>query len=389
MMKQKKGISKWVYWLTLGIALIIAYKCISDFSGLCKFLGRIASVIMPFFMAVIIAYLFYRPVSFLEKIIGKVKILKNKARFISVITVYLIALLLIVLLVNCVIPPVKDSIVDLVGNIPGYIDTAKDYIAGQEEDSILKKIDLDLISKKVTEIDWMSLVSTDKLMEYVNTVIGVFSAVFNIFVTIIISVYLLLERGKIKEFLRKLGKAIFDDQNYIRASKYFRKSNKILLDFIYCQIVDGIIVGILAAIVMSIIGVKYGVLLGLFIGLFNVIPYFGAIIAIAISVLITVFTGGFEQALIMAISVIILQQIDSNIINPKILGDGLKISPILVIISVTIGGEFFNVLGMFLAVPVIAILKLLITDFVEIRCKIKSYRKRNLELINEMDEEIE
>lgn len=391
MMKQKKGISKWVYWLTLGIALIIAYKCISDFAGLCKFLGRITSVIMPFFMAVIIAYLFYRPAAFLEKIIGKVKILKNKARFISVISVYLIALMLIILLVNCVFPPIRDSIVDLVGNIPGYIDTAKDYISKQEPDSILKKIDFEAITKKITEIDWLSLASTDKIMEYVNTVIGVFSAVFSVFVTIIISIYLLLERGNIKEFFRKLGKAIFDDQNYVRASKYFRKSNKILLDFIYCQIVDGIIVGILASIIMSIIGVKYAVLLGFFIGLFNVIPYFGAIIAIAVSVLITLFTGGFEQALIMAVSVIVLQQIDSNIINPKILGDGLKISPILVIISVTIGGEFFHVLGMFLAVPVIAILKLLITDFVEIRCKIKSYRKRNLELQfeNDIDDELE
>lgn len=378
-MKQKKGISKWVYWFSLGLALIIAYKCVSDFSGLCGLLSRIISVIMPFFMAIIIAYLFYKPVCFFERIIKKSKILKNKARFISVLGVYIIAIMLIVLLMNCVIPPVKDSVADLVTNIPSYIDEAKNFIDGQPEDSILKKINIDEIKKKVTEIDFMSLVSTDKLAEYVNTVIGVFSAVFSVFVTIVVSIYILLERGNIKEFFKKLGKAIFDSQTYTRVSKYFRKSNSILLDFIYCQIIDGIIVGILASIAMSIIGVRYAILLGSFIGLFNIIPYFGAIIAIAISLLITLFTGGFEQALIMAITVIILQQIDSNIINPKILGDGLKISPILVILAVTIGGEFFGVLGMFLAVPIIAIIKLLITDFVEIRSKIKMYRMRNLE----------
>jgi len=107
----------------------------------------------------------------------------------------------------------------------------------------------------------MSLVSTDRLIEYVNTVIGVFSAVFSVFVTIIVSIYILLERGNIKEFLKKLGKAIFDNQNYTRVSKYFRKSNSILLDFIYCQIIDGILVGILVSIAMSIIGIKYSVLL--------------------------------------------------------------------------------------------------------------------------------
>ncbi len=378
-MKQKKGISKWVYWFSLGVALIIAYKCVSDFAGLCNLLSRIISVAMPFFMAIIIAYLFYKPVSFMEKIIKKNRLLKNKARFISVLLVYAIAILLIALLINWVIPPVKDSIVDLVNNIPSYIDEAKNFIDAEPEDSILKKINVDEIKKKITEIDFMSLVSTDRLIEYVNTVIGVFSAVFSVFVTIIVSIYILLERGNIKEFLKKLGKAIFDNQNYTRVSKYFRKSNSILLDFIYCQIIDGILVGILVSIAMSIIGIKYSVLLGMFIGLFNIIPYFGAIIAIAISLLITLFTGGFEQTLIMAITVIIIQQIDSNIINPKILGDGLKISPILVIFAVTIGGEFFGVLGMFLAVPIIAIIKLLITDFVEIRSKIKMYRMRNLE----------
>lgn len=378
-MKQKKGISKWVYWFSLGVALIIAYKCVSDFAGLCNLLSRIISVAMPFFMAIIIAYLFYKPVSFMEKNIKKNRLLKNKARFISVLLVYAIAILLIALLINWVIPPVKDSIVDLVNNIPSYIDEAKNFIDAEPEDSILKKINVDEIKKKITEIDFMSLVSTDRLIEYVNTVIGVFSAVFSVFVTIIVSIYILLERGNIKEFLKKLGKAIFDNQNYTRVSKYFRKSNSILLDFIYCQIIDGILVGILVSIAMSIIGIKYSVLLGMFIGLFNIIPYFGAIIAIAISLLITLFTGGFEQTLIMAITVIIIQQIDSNIINPKILGDGLKISPILVIFAVTIGGEFFGVLGMFLAVPIIAIIKLLITDFVEIRSKIKMYRMRNLE----------
>ena len=378
-MKQKKGISKWVYWFSLGVALIIAYKCVSDFAGLCNLLSRIISVAMPFFMAIIIAYLFYKPVSFMEKIIKKNRLLKNKARFISVLLVYAIAILLIALLINWVIPPVKDSIVDLVNNIPSYIDEAKNFIDAEPEDSILKKINVDEIKKKITEIDFMSLVSTDRLIEYVNTVIGVFSAVFSVFVTIIVSIYILLERGNIKEFLKKLGKAIFDNQNYTRVSKYFRKSNSILLDFIYCQIIDGILVGILVSIAMSIIGIKYSVLLGMFIGLFNIIPYFGAIIAIAISLLITLFTGGFEQTLIMAITVIIIQQIDSNIINPKILGDGLKISPILVMFAVTIGGEFFGVLGMFLAVPIIAIIKLLITDFVEIRSKIKMYRMRNLE----------
>ena len=116
---------------------------------------------------------------------------------------------------------------------------------------------------------------------------------------------------------------------------------------------------------MKFLGVKYAVLLGIMIGLFNLIPYFGAIIAVIISTIITLITGGFYQAIWMIVIVTILQQIDANIINPKIVGESLKISPLLVIFAVTIGGAYFGILGMFLAVPIAAVLKLFISDFID------------------------
>ena len=137
------------------------------------------------------------------------------------------------------------------------------------------------------------------------------------------------------------------------------------------QILDAIIVGILTAIAMSLLGVKYAVLLGFFIGLSNLIPYFGAIVGVGISIIITIFTGGFGQAIWMAIIVIILQQIDANIINPKIVGNSLEISPLLVIFAVAIGGAYFGILGMFLAVPVFTILKLMIQDYIDYKSNIK------------------
>ena len=94
------------------------------------------------------------------------------------------------------------------------------------------------------------------------------------------------------------------------------------------------------------------------------IPYFGAIIAVIIATIITFITGGFSQAVWMVIITTILQQIDANIINPKIVGESLKISPLLVIFAVTIGGAYFGILGMFLAVPVVAVIKVLIDDYV-------------------------
>ena len=122
---------------------------------------------------------------------------------------------------------------------------------------------------------------------------------------------------------------------------------------------------------MWIMGIKYAPLLGFMIGLFNMIPYFGAIIAVIIATLITLITGGLSQAIWMVIVVTILQQIDANIINPKIVGDSLKISPLLVIFAVTLGGAYFGVLGMFLGVPIIAVIKILLNDYIEYKNRIK------------------
>ena len=127
---------------------------------------------------------------------------------------------------------------------------------------------------------------------------------------------------------------------------------------------------------MTIMGVKYAPLLGFFIGIFNMIPFVGAIIAVGISAIITLITGGLSQAIWMLIVVIILQQIDANIINPKIIGKTLKISPLLVLLAISIGGAYFGILGMFLAVPVIAIAKILIEDFVDYRLAIKKGKEK-------------
>ena len=137
--------------------------------------------------------------------------------------------------------------------------------------------------------------------------------------------------------------------------------------------------GILTSIAMTVMNVEYATLLGFLIGIMNVIPYFGAIIGVAISVIITIFTGGWLKALWLCLVLIILQQIDANIINPKILGNSLKISRILIIFSVTFFGAYFNVLGMFLGVPIIALIKVFVIDFID---------ERNREKLEENSEEL-
>ena len=367
----KKNFSKWMYYFLLALAIIILYKFLDNFTAIGQAIGKFFDVIAPFLTGGLLAYLLYIPASRIEKGFekSKRKFIKKKARGISVLITYIIAILIIILLVNVILPVVIDSVIELVSNIQNYWNIVMEKWGALPEDSILKSQQAQDIIKALGEsiqgTDYKQYISTERITGYIKSVIGVASGIFDVFVSVVVSVYILLQRGSIIRFFKKLTMAIFDEKICEKIGTYVDSTNRIFFKFISGQLIDGIIVGILVTIGMNIIGVKYAVLLGFMIGLFNIIPYFGAIVAVAISILITIITGGVSQTLIMAIVVIILQQIDSNIINPKIIGNSLEISPLLVIFAVTVGGAYWGVLGMYLAVPVVAVLKIIIDDWIE------------------------
>ncbi len=367
-MDEKRRGLKWFYWFSLGTAIIAVYKLLDNFGQITEWLAGLANILMPFIMGLLIAYLFYIPCRKVEswyRRSKKLKLVQRKARIFSIITVYIIAILLIILVLNFVVPAISKSIGDFVSNFGTYYNNTMNAINELPEDSIFKDETVLNAIKGIGEVDIKQYLNLEKLTEYAKGAINVVNSIFDIFVSLIVSVYLLAERRKILEFFRKLTAALFKKDKYELIAKYFNKSNEVFFSFISGQVLDAIVVGILTSIAMSVIGVKYSVLLGFLIGLFNLIPYFGAIIAVTVAILITIFTGGIGQAIAMAIVVIVLQQIDANIINPKIIGDSLSISPLLVIFAVTVGGAYFGVLGMFLAVPVFTVIKLLIEEYIE------------------------
>lgn len=373
MEEKKRPITKWLYWFLFAVAIIIVYKTLDNFTAIGAWIKNLLDILMPFIIGVLLAYLLYIPSRKIERMYLKVKkpkIVAKKARGLSIFTVYVIVILLIIVAFKFLIPVISESIIDFINNFQGYYNLTMQNIDSLPEDSFLRnEIVLDIINN-VKSIDLKQFINMDRLAQYAKGAIDFASKIFDFFVAIIVSVYVLLQRSEILEFCRKLCKAVFKENTYKNMGKYFNRTNEIFFNFLAGQFIDGIIVGIITSIAMSVMGVKYAVLLGFMIGLFNLIPYFGAIIAVVIATLITLLTGGFWQAFTMVIVITVLQQVDANIINPKIIGSSLKISPLLVIFGVTVGGAYFGVWGMFLAVPLIAVCKLLLTDYIE--CKNKS-----------------
>lgn len=364
---------KWLFWFSFAVASIIVYKTIDSASEILIVITEFFNLLMPFFIAIIIAYILYIPCKKIEGIFSKkkIKILKKHSRGLSVFLTYTVVVILLFLIFNFVIPNISTSVYDLAHNLPNYFNMAIEYAEDINASEFPIKMDLTELINGIKDIKidkaLLNILSLDNLNSYIKGIIGATNIIFDAFVTIIVSIYMLLERNNIKEFLKKFAASIFNDKTYKYIAKYYRRTNGILFSFISSQILDAFLVGIIVTIVMLIMNIKYGALLGFIIGLFNIIPYFGAIVAITIAILITIFTEGIAKAIMLGIIIIILQQIDANIINPKILGSSLKLSPILIIFAVSVGGTYFGVLGMLLGVPVVAFVKLLLDDYINIK----------------------
>lgn len=375
MNKKSENWKSWLAIFIIGVLLIIVYKLLDNFTQIGLWFKTLLSVLAPFLAGLLIAYLLYLPCRGVENLYKKTKkknFINKHARALSVATVYIIVLLIIVVALTFVIPAIIDSAIEFINNIQNYYNAMLQAIDKLPAESFLKSEIVTSAIDKIQNIDLERFTSLDSIISYLRGAVNIVSGIFNVFVAFVVSVYILLERKQILNFLKRAARAIFKKDTYLKVGQYFNRSNEIFFRFLSAQLLDAVIVGVLTSIAMAIIGVRYAVLLGFMIGLFNLIPYFGAIVAVIVAVIVTIFTGGIGQAVVMAIVVIVLQQIDANIINPKIVGNSLKMSPLLVIFAVTIGGAYFGVLGMFLAVPIMAVIKLLVTEFIDWKNNVKN-----------------
>lgn len=362
--KKQIGTKKWFYYLSLGIILIIVYKFFDNFTGIGRWLSKLMRILSPFLIGIVITFVLYLPQQGVEKFL-KEKCKMKKPRVLSITIVYVIVAMILFLLFRFILPILFESVTDLIEHLPDYYNsiTNNQFEAGwapQIQEKVIKPI-----IEYIQTIDFQSLFTSEKIQTYLQSVVGAAKGLASTFIAIVSSIYILARRESIVGFFDKFAKASLSKKGYYRFNKYFTNGADIFLKYISSQMIDACVVAIIMSIALSILKVKYAVLLGIIIGVFNLVPYFGAIVAVIAVALITILTGGWKQALITLIVTVILQQIDANIINPKITSSKLATTPLLVVFSVTVGGAYFGVAGMLIAVPVAVLIKLICTDYIE------------------------
>lgn len=355
MFKENKAFIQKYIIVLLGI-LILGFIYVNQHYIQNSFI-ELFSILKPFIIGFFIAYIFNSIIVFFcEKFKWK--------RSFSITFVYLIFAFFIVLLFTLVIPIILKNISEILNEFPMYMNNAKTFV---------EKFDINLLQevKKYTMKDFNSnFFKVSKFMNYVfNNFFVLLKGVSSTFATmifsLIVSIYMLIEKDKLISIARRVILKIFKAQKGAKVISFIKNSNEIFSKFLTGLIVDALIVATICFIGLVIFRVKYALLLSVIIGFTNVIPYLGPFLGGIPAVLVTLLYSP-TKALIVIIFILVLQQIDGNFISPKIMGNYIGLSPFWILLAIAIGGGFFGMVGMILAVPTAAIIKIVFCEIMEL-----------------------
>jgi len=368
---------RWLLNFALIVAGIFVYKSFGSISEVLGLFKDLWKILIPFIVAFGIAYFLSRPVNFFERQFKKIINPKPKflsffnkhSRVFSIIIVYIIFVGALTLLCYAIFPELVSGISALIGNVDAYFDTAQELVASfTERFPLLGNIDLgdrilEWAEGLIKSIDLNTITGT------IQSVTGVGSTVVNIILSIFVSIYMLGEKEKIFGALRRICSLFMKEKALNNTALYLRRADKVVYTYFTAQFFDCVLVSIFATIALAILKAPSPMVLGFIFGMMNIIPYFGPIIGGVVVVFVILVSRGFMLALWSAIILLVLQQIDANVINPRVLGNSLDMSPFWVIFSITVGGGLFGFGGMLLGVPTVAVLRLIYRDLLVRRRK--------------------
>lgn len=351
--------------LLVGVALILAYYVVNHMPVVREGFAKINDILLPFYMGIIVAYLLCPIYNATVRIVYKM----NKTRFCKPIsclkmarvfgTLIALAVLVIVVagLIVMVIPDLWDSLMGLAMDAPNMISGAQEWIQLHVDEN--PELSMLLQGKLENLADRMMLWAQERLLPGMEAimlgVVGTLGTVLDIFVALIICVYILNSKEIFMAQSRKLILALFKKEKAEEIFEFGKLCNQTFGGFINGKIIDSAIIGVLCFIAMTALNLPMTMLISVVVGVTNIIPFFGPFIGAIPSIIILLIVDPIS-AVKFGIMVLVLQQLDGNIIGPKILGKTTKLASFWVMFAIIVGGGLFGFLGMILGVPVFAIM---------------------------------
>lgn len=368
-----KELNLYLYAKIIGIATIVVL-----FLTKTPVWQLIKSGIRPVLYAFIIAYILDYSVRAFEKRL-------KMHRIVSIVLTLSIFIFILFLIGSFIVPKVIDTIGKLISAI-GKLNLNLDVLFEQDFNNIyLNEIQQNVINALTPMIQKITNATGTAVLILMNEIQKITSGLISFIMAIVIAIYMLAEKHDLVARIKRFVYAYFNDNHSEWIMSTSRKAHNILKDFVIGKLIDSIIIGILSFITLSIFKFEFKLLIAIIIGLTNMIPYFGPFLG-AIPACVITFIGSPDNpinVLWMLIIILIIQQLDGLVIGPFILGDSVGVSAFWIIVAVTVGGATFGVLGMFLGVPVLVLIKTLIEDDIQKKLYAKGYEgleEKNIKL---------
>lgn len=353
----------------IAIVVVLAVKTITNGEELLQWIIRVVkkfiSIIAPVIYAFLIAYLLYQPIKFIEKYLGKKIESRNRKnkdyskliRALSISIVFIVTIIVIIMAYNYLIPPILQNIKNIITSLPEFQEKLIIWVNEAVERLNSKNIDIENTGKLSKEIiDKIALISEKILGSVVSVLSNLSSLVVNFVVTVILVIYFLIYKEALVRQIKKVRDVLLPKRVGEALTIFFNDLDNIVGRFLVGEILDSVVVGIVSTVLLLIIKHPFAVLIGFIAGITNVIPYVGPIIGAALAFFFGVFTS-LPLGIMGAVLLLLYQQIDGNLVQPKIVGDQIGLSPVWILIAVLIGGSYFGALGMILSMPIAGLMR--------------------------------
>ncbi|MCM1329688.1 MAG: AI-2E family transporter [Ruminococcus sp.] len=356
--------------ITFAVCLALVIICMRS-TEIFGYIKQFFKVIAPVTWGIAIAYICNPIVKVLErlfkKIFDKKKPHPKLNRSLSVFISMILLITVISAILALVIIQVRDSVVEILYNIPSYINQLENLVVkllGDYPDAV-KFIEGQLETIQPTIMDYANNIISrlgDNFVKVKDGAIGFVVSMKDFIIGFIVAIYLLFSKEIFTAQARKITYALFPKPLCKGILRTCAKANQTLSGFLSGKLLDSFIIGVICFVVMRIANWEFVALISIIIGVTNIIPFFGPFFGAVPSALLLLMTNP-KHVIPFVIFIIILQQFDGNILGPKILGDSTGLSPFWVMFAIFVGGGLFGFMGMLLGVPVFAVIYALLSEF--------------------------
>lgn len=372
-----------IYTVLTVLVVSLIVKAVFFWDSTSKVINNLLSTLSPFLIGILIAFLINPLVNWIRNtVLIKWFHIRNRAlnRLLAIFVAYIIVLAVITLGLVYLIPEIISSLNQLLDQMPVWANAIIDFINGLADkypDLNFKYIQDTINNADSTLQDIVSNIIKELTTRIVVTGVSIVKFIFNFIVAIIVSCYLLIDKKMQARSIKRMIYAFFKEERASVICRNIRRSITIFSDFFDGKMIDSLIMCILCFICMMIISLfgiagfsNCALLVSIIVGVTNMIPYFGPFLGGIPSILLLCIYSP-KSGIIFAVLIIILQQLDGNVIGPKILGDSTGLRPLWIIFAITIGGWFAGVVGMLLGVPCVAVISGLLEESVNERLNAK------------------